>query len=260
MRSAAASTIATCRRSAPLCAALPPTRGSRRSCSASCTVPSFKCGSGQFRTRFAPLLRKPHVRGRDMFISKLSLSRRTFLRGLGVTVALPLLDAMVPASTALAATAANPRLRFGAVYIPNGAVMSQWIPKTAGANFELMPIMQPLEPFRKSLVVVTNLCRAGGDVTGDHAVSSAGWMSGVVAKRTEAEDVRVGPTVDQIIAKEIGQDTPFPSLEVATEDFTGYVGGCVPGYSCAFMNTISWATATTSLPIEINTRNAFKPT
>jgi hypothetical protein len=193
-----------------------------------------------------------------MFITKLSLSRRLFLRGMGVTVALPLLEAMIPASTALAATAANPRQRFGAVYIPNGAVMAQWIPKTAGADFELTPIMQPLEPFRKSLVVVSNLCRAGGDVAGDHAVSSAGWMSGVVAKRTEAEDVHVGPTVDQIIAREIGQETPFPSIELATEDFTGYVGGCVPGYSCAYMNTVSWTSATTPQPMEINPRAVFE--
>jgi hypothetical protein len=121
-----------------------------------------------------------------------------------------------------------------------------------------MPIMKPLEPFRDALVVVSNLCRAGGDVAGDHAVSSAGWMSGVVAKRTEAEDVRVGTTVDQIIAREIGQDTPFPSLEVATEDFTGYVGGCVPGYSCAYMNTISWTSATTPQPMEINPRVVFE--
>jgi hypothetical protein len=144
------------------------------------------------------------------------------------------------------------------VYIPNGAVMAQWIPKTAGADFELMPIMQPLEPFRDSLVVVSNLCRAGGDIPGDHAVSSAGWLSGAVAKRTEAEDVRVGPTVDQMIAKQIGQDTPFPSLEVATEDFTGYVGGCVPGYSCAYMNTVSWTSPTTPQPMEINPRVVFE--
>ena len=200
----------------------------------------------------------PRAKLMPMFISKLSLSRRTFLRGMGITVALPLLDAMVPASTALAATAANPRRRFGAVYIPNGAVMAQWIPKSAGSNFELMPIMKPLEPFRDSLVVVSNLCRAGGDVAGDHAVSSAGWMSGVLAKRTEAEDVRVGTTVDQIIARQIGQETPFPSLEVATEDFTGYVGGCVPGYSCAYMNTVSWTSATTPQPMEINPRVVFE--
>ena len=193
-----------------------------------------------------------------MFIHKLSLPRRTFLRGVGVTVALPLLESMVPAFTALAASAASPRMRFGAVYIPNGAVMAQWIPKTAGSGFELMPIMKPLQPFKSSLVVTSNLCRAGGDVAGDHAVSSAGWLSGAVAKRTEAEDLRVGVTVDQLIARKIGQDAPFPSLELATEDFTGYVGGCVPGYSCAYMNTISWTSPTTPQPMEINPRVVFE--
>jgi hypothetical protein len=193
-----------------------------------------------------------------MFLARISLPRRTFLRGLGVTVALPLLEAMVPAATALAQTAASPRRRFGAVYIPNGAVMAQWIPKTAGPDFDFMPIMKPLEPFRQSLVVVSNLCRAGGDVAGDHAASSAGWLSGAVAKRTEAEDVRAGRTVDHIIASEIGQDTPFPSLELATEDFTGYVGGCVPGYSCAYMNTVSWASPTTPQPMEIDPRAVFE--
>jgi hypothetical protein len=193
-----------------------------------------------------------------MFITKMALPRRRFLRGMGVTLALPLLEAMVPAMTALAQTAATPRRRFGAVYIPNGAVMAQWIPKTAGADFALMPIMTPLEPFKDALVVVSNLCRAGGDTAGDHAVSSAGWLSGVVAKRTEAEDIRVGMTVDQIIANHIGQDTPFPSLELATEDFTGYVGGCVPGYSCAYMNTVSWTSPTTPLPMEINPRVVFE--
>jgi hypothetical protein len=193
-----------------------------------------------------------------MFITKTHIPRRRFLGGLGAAVALPLLDAMAPAASALAATAANPRRRFGAVYIPNGAVMAQWIPKTAGPDFAFMPIMKPLEPFRQSLVIVSNLCRAGGDVAGDHAASSAGWLSGAVAKRTEAEDVRVGRTVDHIIAAQIGQETPFPSLEVATEDFTGYVGGCVPGYSCAYMNTISWTSATTPQPMEINPRTVFE--
>jgi uncharacterized protein DUF1552 len=193
-----------------------------------------------------------------MFVTRKHISRRAVLRGVGAGLALPLLEAMVPAATALAATAAVPRRRFGAVYIPNGAVMAQWIPKTAGADFEFTPIMKPLEPFRPSLTVVSNLCRAGGDVAGDHAASSAGWLSGAVAKRTEAEDVRVGRTVDQIIAQRIGQDTPFPSMELATEDFTGYVGGCVPGYSCAYMNTISWTSATTPQPMEINPRVVFE--
>ena len=193
-----------------------------------------------------------------MFLTRMALSRRTFLRGLGATVALPLLDAMVPAASALASTPANPVKRFGAVYIPNGVIMDQWTPRAEGRQFEFTPILKPLEPFRDRLVVVDNLSRPGGDSATDHAVSSAGWLSGVVAKRTEAEDVRLGETIDQVIARKIGQATPFPSIELATEDFTGFVGGCVPGYSCAYMNTISWASATTSLPMEINPRVVFE--
>jgi hypothetical protein len=193
-----------------------------------------------------------------MFVTKMSLPRRTFLRGMGATIALPFLESMVPAFTALAKTAANPPLRFGAIYFPNGATMKHWMPTTTGSDFELTPILKPLDPFRNRLSVVNNLSRAGGRSATDHAVSSAGWLSGVVAKQTEAEDISLGITIDQVLAKEIGQDTPFPSLEMATEDFTGYVGGCVPGYSCAYMNTISWANATTPLPMEINPRVAFE--
>jgi hypothetical protein len=194
-----------------------------------------------------------------MFITKLSLPRRTFLRGMGATVALPLLEAMVPASTALATTAANPRVRFGAVYIPNGAIMEQWIPDAVGADFEFKPILKPLEPFGDSLVVVSNLTRSHpGSQVGDHAVSAAGFLTGVWPKRTEAEDVFANTTIDQIVAKQVGQDTPFPSLEVATEDFTGYVGACSPGFNCAYLNTISWSTPTTPLPMDINPRVVFE--
>ena len=108
------------------------------------------------------------------------------------------------------------------------------------------------------MTVINNLSRAGGLSVTDHAVSSAGWLSGAIAKQTEAEDIRVGVTIDQILAKHIGQDTPFPSLEFATEDFAGYIGGCVPGYSCTYMNTISWASETEPLPMEINPRVAFE--
>ncbi len=108
------------------------------------------------------------------------------------------------------------------------------------------------------MTVVGNLSRAGGKTATDHAVSSAGWLSGAVAKQTEAEDISLGITIDQVLAKQIGQDTPFPSLEFATEDFSGYVGGCVPGYSCTYMNTISWAGETSPLPMEINPRVAFE--
>jgi hypothetical protein len=190
-----------------------------------------------------------------MFITKMSLPRRTFLRGIGTAIALPLLEAMVPALTATAKTAANPQLRFGGVYVPHGVILDQWIPKTAGAGFEFTPILKPLEAVRDSLVVISNLARGGGN---NHAVSCAAWLTGAVAKPTEAEDVRVGISIDQVVAKQIGQDTPFPSLELATEDFSGFVGGCSTGYSCAYMNTIAWATPSSPLPMELNPRVVFE--
>jgi len=179
-----------------------------------------------------------------MFITKTALARRTFLRGMGATVALPLLDAMVPAMTALAQTPAKAKMRFGAIYIPHGAILDQWTPATTGAGFELSPSLKPLEPVKDKLVVITNLMRAGTTV-GDHAVAPAGWLTGAQAKKTEAEDVRAGTTIDQIVAKQIGQDAVLPSLELATEDFTGYIGGCTPAFSCAYMNTITWSSPTT---------------
>jgi hypothetical protein len=191
-----------------------------------------------------------------MFVSKMSLPRRTFLQGMGAAVALPFLEAMVPAFKASAAPATP---RFGAVFVPNGAIVEEWIPKTAGANFELSPILRPLARYQDSLVVVSNLTRAHpGVVEGDHAISAAGWLSGVLAKRTQAEDVVAGTTIDQIVARQIGQETPFPSLELATADFTGYVGACTSGYSCVYTNTISWSTPTNPLPMEINPRAVFE--
>jgi hypothetical protein len=193
-----------------------------------------------------------------MFISRLSLPRRTFLRGIGATVALPFLEAMVPALTATAKTAANPAPRFGAVYIPNGAIMESWIPK-GPTGFELTPILKPLEPFKDTIVVVNNLTRSHpGSQVGDHAVSAAGFLTGVWPKRTEAEDVLANTTIDQIVAKQIGQETPFPSIEVATEDFTGYVGACSPGFNCSYMNTVSWSSPSTPLPMDINPRVVFE--
>jgi hypothetical protein len=192
-------------------------------------------------------------------LTKRAIPRRTVLRGLGAAVALPLLDAMVPAATALAQTAAVPRRRFGAVFIPNGAIVEQWSPAAAGSGFEFSPILKPVERFKDRLVVVTNLTRANpGVVEGDHAISAAGWLTGVYPKRTEAEDVLAGTTIDQVVAASIGQDTPFPSLELATTDFTGYVGACTSGFSCAYTNTISWSTPTTPLPMEINPRVVFE--
>jgi hypothetical protein len=194
-----------------------------------------------------------------MYISRMSMSRRTLLRGMGAAIALPLLDAMVPALTPLARAAAAPRTRFGAIYIPNGAIVDEFFPKAAGTGWEFTPILKPLEPFKDALVVVNNLSRSHpGSQVGDHAVSVGGYLTGVWPKRTEAEDVFANTTIDQVVAQQIGQDTPLPSLEVATEDFTGYVGACSPGFSCAYLNTISWSSPTTPLPMEINPRTVFE--
>jgi hypothetical protein len=190
-----------------------------------------------------------------MFITKMSLSRRTFLRGAGATVALPFLDAMVPAM-ARAATPAG-ATRAGFIYVPHGADMASWTPASTGVGLDLSPTLKTLEAVKESTVVISNLRRAGGQAE-MHAAAACGWLSGAVPKPTEGEDYRIGTTIDQVLARQFGQNSPFPSLEFATEDFTGYVGGCTPGFSCAYMNTISWAAPTTPLPMEINPRVAFE--
>jgi Protein of unknown function (DUF1552) len=193
-----------------------------------------------------------------MFITKMSLSRRTFLRGTGVSVALPFLEAMVPAFTATVKTAAQPTPRFGAIYIPHGAIMDQWTPATVGGGFEFKPILKALEPFKNRTIVVSNLARPGGESTNTHIATAAGWLSGAIAKPTEGADLYLGTTADQIVAKQIGQDTPFPSIELAVENFTGYIGACGTNYSCAYANTLAWSSPTTPLPTEINPRVAFE--
>jgi len=189
-----------------------------------------------------------------MFISKMALSRRSVLRGMGATIALPLLESMVPAFTATAKTAANPIRRFGAIYVPLGERPGFWTPTMSGGGLDLSPILKPLESFTNQLVVVSDLCvpRDG------HAVSVGAWGTGSLPKQTIAEDVQAGTSIDQVVAKQIGHDTVFPSLEVATEDFTGYIGGCDTQFACAYMNTISWLTPTTPLPMEINPRVLFE--
>jgi len=191
-----------------------------------------------------------------MFLSKRALSRRTFLRGAGTALALPFLDAMVPAATAMQRTAAVPARRIGFVYIPHGVIMNQWTPAATGTGFEFTPILKPLEAYRNDLVVVSNLVRAAA--VDNHACSASAWLTGVAAKRTDGPDFRNGISVDQVIARQIGQDTLFPSLELATEDFTGLIGACDPGYSCAYINTLNWASETTPLPMEINPRVVFE--
>ena len=193
-----------------------------------------------------------------MFVTRRSLPRRTLLRGMGTALALPLLESMVPALTPVVKTAAAPRKRFGAIYIPHGAIMDRWTPAASGAGFEFTPILKPLEPFRNSLVVVTNLARPERGVDTNHAGAPASWLAGVPPKHTAGPDFSLGITLDQRVARQIGQDTTIPSLEVATEDFTGLIGDCAPGFSCAYMNTLSWQSETTPLPMEINPRVVFE--
>ena len=190
-------------------------------------------------------------------VFKQHLPRRTFLRGLGVSLALPLLDSMVPALTAQSKTAAQTARRLGFVYVPHGMVMDQFTPATEGAGFEFSPILRPLEPFRDRLTVVSGLEHKSADYGGVHSLSPPTWLSGVRPAGKEGE-IRAGITIDQIAADKIGQGTQFPSLELATEDHSGLIGACDGGYSCTYINTISWRTPTTPLPMEINPRVVFE--
>src|SRR6478672_11830324 len=136
--------------------------------------------------------------------------------------------------------------------------MDQWTPATAGTGFEFPLILKPLEALRNHVCVVSGLDGPKDPAAGGHATAPAMWLTGISPKKTEGVDVRNETTLDQVIAKSFGQDTPFPSLELATEDFTGFVGACDVGYSCTYMNTIAWAGPTAPLPMEINPRVVFE--
>jgi hypothetical protein len=196
-----------------------------------------------------------------MIITKKALHRRTFLRGIGTTLALPLLDAMVPAMAATRVTPANPAVRLGFVYVPNGIIQKGWLPSTTGAGFEFASTMKPLEPFRDKLLVLSNLMQNGGralgDGAGDHARAGASWLTGVHPKKTEGVNIMAGVSADQIAAKELGKKTQLASLEIGLEEPT-LAGSCDTGYSCAYTNTISWRTPTTPNPMEINPRAVFE--
>jgi len=193
-----------------------------------------------------------------MFITKKHLPRRTVLKGLGATLALPLLESMIPARTLLAKTAAAPSARLGFVYVPHGAVMAKWTPATEGAGFEFTPILTPLEPFRERLTVVSGLGQRAADSTAVHSLSPTTWLSGVRPKPTQGVDAHAGVTADQIAAQQMGQNTLLPSMELATEDHSGLIGACDRDYGCIYMNTLSWRTPTTPLPMEINPRKVFE--
>jgi len=189
-----------------------------------------------------------------MFITKKHLPRRTFLKGVGATVALPMLNAMVPAFASNATR--SPRLGF--VYVPHGAVMSRWKPDTVGTGFEFKDILKPLEPYRDRLNIVSGLHHRAADSTAVHSLSPTTWLSGVRPKPTQGVDAYAGVTADQIAAAAIGQDTILPSMELATEDHSGLIGACDRDYGCIYMNTLSWRTATSPMPMEINPRKVFE--
>ncbi len=194
-----------------------------------------------------------------MIITKKHLHRRTFLRGIGTTLALPLLDAMVPALAK--ASTSTPPIRLGFVYHPVGMILDRWIPTTEGSGFAFTPTMKALEPFRENLVVLTGLAQANGralgDGAGDHAREGATWLTGVHPKKTEGVGIRAGISADQIAAKEFGKDTQLSSLELGLEG-PSLAGGCDSGYSCAYTNTVSWRSETTPLPVEVNPRRVFE--
>ncbi len=191
------------------------------------------------------------------FITKKHLSRRTFLRGAGVTVALPFLESMIPAATPLMQTAAKPKTRFGAIYFPHGATMYKWTPEKEGSDFEFSEILQPLQPFRNRINVISDLSHpqayGGGSATSNHTRSAAAYLSGAQAK--SGPQAYLGVTVDQYAAKRIGQDTPLPSIELGIEDPSL---SCGDGLSCAYRDTISWQGPTSPLPMQNNPQVVFE--
>ena len=191
-----------------------------------------------------------------MIITKNALPRRTFLRGMGASLALPLLDAMVPSMTALARTPAEPVRRLGFVYIPMGCDISRWTPAGEGRLVDLSPALQSLAPVADQLTVITNL-ELKNAYPGTHATSNAAFLSAATAKWTESTDYHLGTTVDQIAAKAIGQETLLPSLELAM-DLLQTVGQCDNGYACVYQNNLSWSSPTTPLPAEAHPRIVFE--
>ena len=202
-----------------------------------------------------------------MIVTKKALPRRTFLRGLGSALALPMLDAMVPAFSAVATTQAKAVRRLGFVYLPNGVAMNfrginYWKPATPGTGFDMSPILQPLAAFREQMVIVSGTTHHQADVlhdgaNGDHTRGTSTWLTGVHPKHTEGADVLNGISADQIAANVIGKDTALPSLELGL-DLNHLAGNCENGYSCVYLNTLSWSSPTTPLPTENNPRVVFE--
>src|SRR5262245_30306262 len=195
-----------------------------------------------------------------MIITKLSLDRRTFVRGVGAAIALPFMDAMVPALSAMPSAAAPHRLGF--IYAPNGTYLPNFHPAgNGGTQFELTPVLKPLEPLREHVNVVSGLSNrpvfAHDQGGGVHTRNHAGWLSGALPRKTEGADIQTAKTVDQYAADRLGVDTPLRSLELTLES-SFQVGNCEAGYSCAYLNSTSWRTPNTPLPHEADPRIIFQ--
>ncbi len=197
-----------------------------------------------------------------MIITKHSLPRRTFLRGVGASLALPLLDSMVPAFAAVRSSAAKPVPRLFTGYVPNGVIMDQWTPAAEGALTGLPATLQPLTPFKNKLLIVSGLADAPafplpGEGTGDHVRAAATFLTGVHPKKTDGPDIRGGTSMDQIAAGVLGTETVLTSLELAI-DPNELIGACEAGWSCAYANTLSWRNPTNPLPMENQPRAVFE--
>ncbi len=199
-----------------------------------------------------------------MFITKKAIPRRTVLRGIGATVALPLLDGMVPALTAMSRTAAQPIKRFGVVYIPNGVVIQKWTPAAEGAAFEFSPILKPLEPFRDRLLVISGLTQNRDGQTAKsgavHGRCATRFLTGAIPRPfgQEGNDFHADISIDQVMARDISADTQLGSLELSLESGDVGAGTCDGGYSCTYSHTIVWRSPTTPLPMEHNPRVVFE--
>ena len=196
-----------------------------------------------------------------MIISRKSMNRRSILRGTGAALALPLMEAMMPASSVAAEVADAARKRLHVIYTPNGMMMQNWTPATEGQGYALTPILQPLAAYRDKFMVISGLdhgqAEALGDGAGDHGRCCGSWLTGMHVKKTEGADLASGISMDQVVAKQFGEITQIPSIEMGLEP-PSLVGSCDTGYSCAYTNTLSWSSPSTPLPVTVNPREIFE--
>ena len=197
-----------------------------------------------------------------MIISKRAIPRRAVLRGLGSSVALPLLDGMIPALTAISRSPGKPVRRLGVVYVPNGMELGRWTPPTDGSAYEMTPILEPLAPYRKHMNVLSGMVNRQadgipGEGAGDHARGQSVFLTGIHPRKTEGPNIQLGISMDQIAARELGRHTQLASLEIGLEA-NDTVGSCDVGYSCVYNSTISWRSETTPLPMETDPRAVFE--